>query len=62
MRRPRCGKVCARSAAGSGRAGLRRTSAHDHRDAPHMADLIYLVITIAVFAVLGLIAKGAEKL
>jgi hypothetical protein len=32
------------------------------RGAPHMADLVFLAATIAVFTVLGLIAKGAERL
>jgi len=29
---------------------------------PPMSDVVFIVITVAVFAVLGLVAKGAERL
>jgi hypothetical protein len=29
---------------------------------PRMADLIFVLLTLAVFAVIGLVAKGVERL
>jgi hypothetical protein len=47
---------------GFGPAPLRRVSFSDFRGVPLMTDLVFVAVTVAVFAVLALVVKGVEKL
>lgn len=45
-----------------GRARLRGSSPFTFRGVSHMSDLLFVGLTVVVFAVIGLVAKGVDRL